>query len=93
MVLKHISKAAIVFALQKIVPKTFGILTGKHLCWSLFLIKLQAFRTVARLVFYMHSSDFISLWLNKTLRDFIKGTVMQIEKPLINDRLHVSKIP
>ena len=24
--------------------KKFAILTGKHLCWSLFLIKLQAFR-------------------------------------------------
>ena len=26
------------------VPKNFAILTGKHLCWSLFLIRLQAFR-------------------------------------------------
>ena len=24
--------------------KNFAIFTGKHLCWSLFLIKLQAFR-------------------------------------------------
>ena len=25
------------------VPKNFAIFTGRHLCWSLFLIKLQAF--------------------------------------------------
>ena len=26
------------------VPNNFAIFNGKHLCWSLFLIKLQAFR-------------------------------------------------
>ena len=26
------------------VLKNLGIFTGKHLCWSLFLVKLQAFR-------------------------------------------------
>ena len=25
-------------------PKDFAMFTGKHLCWGLFLIKLQAFR-------------------------------------------------
>ena len=29
--------------LQKAVLKSFAIFTGKQLCWSLFLIKLQAF--------------------------------------------------
>ena len=29
--------------MKKGVLKTFANLTGKHLCWSLFLIKLQAF--------------------------------------------------
>ena len=29
---------------KKAVLKNFAIFTGKHLCWSLFLIKLQAFR-------------------------------------------------
>ena len=28
------------------VLKDFAVLTGKHLCWSLFLITLQAFRSV-----------------------------------------------
>ena len=31
------------------VPKNFAIFTGKHLCWSLFLIKLQAFRSITLL--------------------------------------------
>ena len=30
---------------KKAVFKNFAIFTGKHLCWSLFLIKLQALRT------------------------------------------------
>ena len=30
--------------LKKAVLKNFTIFTGKHLCWSLFLIKLPAFR-------------------------------------------------
>ena len=29
---------------QKVVLKNFATFTGKHLCWNLFLIKLQAFR-------------------------------------------------
>ena len=29
---------------KKVVLKTFANFTGKHLCWSLFLITLQAFR-------------------------------------------------
>ena len=30
---------------MKAVLKNFTIFTGKHLCWSLLLIKLQAFRS------------------------------------------------
>ena len=29
---------------RKGVPKSFASFTEKHLCWSLFLIKLQAYR-------------------------------------------------
>ena len=32
------------FSIKKAVLKNFAIFTGIHLCWSLFLIKLQAFR-------------------------------------------------
>ena len=34
---------------KKVVHKNFAIFTGKHLCWSLFFIKLQAFRLVTSL--------------------------------------------
>ena len=30
---------------KKVALKNFAIFTGKHLCWNLFLIKLQAFRS------------------------------------------------
>ena len=32
------------YSIKKDVLKSFTIFTGKHLCWSLFLITLQAFR-------------------------------------------------
>ena len=32
---------------QKDVFKNFAMFTGKHLCWSLFLVKLQGFRSEA----------------------------------------------
>ena len=39
-------------SVKKAVLKSFAIFTGKHLCWSHFLIKLQAFRKgVLRFVF------------------------------------------
>ena len=34
---------------KKGVLKNFAVFTGKHLCWSLFLIELQAFRPAALL--------------------------------------------
>ena len=33
---------------KKAVLKNFAIFAGKHLCWSLFLIKLQAFRPILK---------------------------------------------
>ena len=33
-------------SLKKAIPKTFGIFTGKQLCWSLFLKKLQDLRWI-----------------------------------------------
>ena len=32
---------------KKTVLKNFAIFTGKHLCWSLFIIKLKVFRPEA----------------------------------------------
>ena len=35
--------------MEKVVLKNFAIFTGKHLCWSLFLVTLQAWRTATLL--------------------------------------------
>ena len=40
------SGAATGGSVRKGVVKNFGVFTEKHQCWSLFLIKLQAFRPV-----------------------------------------------
>ena len=39
--------------MKKGVLKNFTIFTGKHLCWSLFLIKLQALRAATRTSIYI----------------------------------------
>ena len=40
-------------SIKKVVPKTFGILTGKQLCWSLVIINFQAFTcTLTILIFF-----------------------------------------
>ena len=43
------------------VLKNFEILTGKHLCWSLFLIKLQACKPATLLK--RDSSTGVFLWI------------------------------
>ena len=48
-------------SIKKGVLKNFAILTGKHLCWSLFLIKLQAWRSATLLK--RDSSTGIFLWI------------------------------
>ena len=43
--MKHEPEAATeIVLIQKMFLKIFANFTGKYLCWSLFLIKLQAFR-------------------------------------------------
>ena len=39
----HIQKQPLEVFCKKCVLKNFTLFTGKHLCWSLFLIKLQSF--------------------------------------------------
>ena len=58
-------------SVKKIVPKNFAIFTGKHLCWSLFLINLQAFRSTALLK--RDSNTGVFLWI---LRNF-KNTYLE----------------
>ena len=46
------------------VLKYFAILTGKHLCWSLFLIKLQAFKPATLLKRDPNTSVFLRILRN-----------------------------
>ena len=50
---------------EKAVLKNFVIFTGKHLCWSLFLLKLQAFKSLLK----RDSNPVVPLWI---LRNFSK---------------------
>ena len=43
---KKFQRQALEMFCKKYVLKHFAIFTGKHLCWCLFLIKLQAVRTI-----------------------------------------------
>ena len=47
--------------LKMSVLKNFPIFTGKHLCWSLFLIKLQAWRPAT--ILKRDSNTDVSLWI------------------------------
>ena len=44
---------------KKAALKNFAVVKGKHLCWSLFLIKLQAFRPVILLKRDFNTSVFL----------------------------------
>ena len=44
MFLTHFQKQPLADVLQNSVLKNSAIFTGKQLCWTLFLMKLQAFR-------------------------------------------------
>ena len=54
------------FKVQKQLLKKFAIFTGKHLCWCLFLIKLQASRLATLLK--RDSNTCVFLWILQTLR-------------------------
>ena len=57
------------FSTKKTVFKDFAIFTEKQLCWSLFLIKLKAFRAAALL-----KRDFcavVILWIWRTFKEHL----------------------
>ena len=63
--LKHMQKQPLVRFYKKVVLKNFAIFTVKHLCWSLFLIKLQGSilkNICERLLLQMHMND-CSWWV------------------------------
>ena len=45
---------------KKAVLKNFAVLTGKQLCWSLFLLKLQAEKRLQHRCFPMHIANFLA---------------------------------
>ena len=51
---------------KKIVLKNFAIFSGKHLCWSLFLTKLQAYRcfpvNIAKFLRLLLLGDQFNVW-------------------------------
>ena len=52
--------------------KNFGNFTGKHLCWSLFLIKFQAW--MSAILLKRDSNSGVFLW---SLRNFLRTTFLQ----------------
>ena len=50
------------------VPKNFVTFTGKHLCWSLFLITLQAFRLIPIRVF---SCEYCEIFKNTYFEEYL----------------------
>ena len=50
---------------KKAVLKNFATVTGKHLCWSLFLIKLQIFRLDSK----KDSNTGVLLWICKIFKN------------------------
>ena len=52
--------------------KTFLLITGKRLCWSLFLIVLQAFRPATLLKRDPDTGDFLLLMRNTSEHHFEK---------------------
>ena len=59
------AKAATVVFCTKSVLKNFAIFTGKHLCWSLFLITFQAFKPAAfqeHLFWRTYENDYVNMW-------------------------------
>ena len=50
--------------LKKSVLKNFANHTGKHLCWSLFLIKLQAYNFIKKRLQHLFSSEICEIFNN-----------------------------
>ena len=65
------------FSVKKGVLKNFASFTGKHPCWSLFLIKLQAFRVATLLKetpTQVFSSEICEIFKNTYFEEFLRMT-------------------
>ena len=52
---------------KKAVLKNFAIFTGEKLCWSLFLVKLQAEKRLQHRCFPMHIANFLATSISKNI--------------------------
>ena len=52
---------------KKAVLKNFAIFTGEQLCWSLFLVKLQAEKRLQHRCFPMHIANFVTTSIFKNI--------------------------
>ena len=68
-------------SVKKDVLKYFAIFTGKHLCWSLFLIKLQDFRPEGSLC-WKRKFSFLSYQTSNSVRGKYPSQFSQSSFPL-----------
>ena len=54
--------------MKKAVLKNFAIFKGEQLCWSLFLVKLQAEETPTQVLSYAYCKFFNNIYFQKHLR-------------------------
>ena len=54
---------------KKAVLKNFAIFTGKKLCWSLFLVRLQAEKRLQHRCFPMHIANFLTTSILKNISE------------------------
>ena len=66
---------------KKVVLKNFANLTEKHLCWSLFLIKMEAWETPAQ----MFSCEISKIFKNTYFEEHLRMTADQmVEKDTVS---------
>ena len=60
-------------SMQRAVLKNSAIFTGKHLCWSIFLIKLQAFALFTQ----VFSCEYCDIFKNTSFEDYSRTTAFK----------------
>ena len=81
--------------IKKAVLKHFAIFTWKHLCWSLFLIKLQPFRSATLLKetpTQLFSCDYCEIFKNTYFEEHLGRAASVYSKGLLKYKNCVKKI-
>ena len=66
------TKAATGVLYKKAVFENSAIITGKHRCWSLFLIKLQAWRSVTLLKRDSNTGEYCKIFKNTYFKEYLQ---------------------